>query len=52
MFFNDSLIYDDFFRTDFFRKRFEINDEYFKTIMEEMDSVKNKFYQEHSINNH
>ncbi|MBI2281883.1 MAG: hypothetical protein HYU68_14505 [Bacteroidetes bacterium] len=47
LFFNDSLFYDDFFHTDFFRKRFEINDEYFKKIMEDMDSVKNEFYQKY-----
>lgn len=47
IFFNDSMFYDDFFHTDFFRKRFEKNDEFFKKIMEEMDSMKNEFYQKH-----
>ena len=45
LFFNDSLFYDDFFHTDFFRKRYEMNNEYFKRVMNEMDSVKNEFYQ-------
>lgn len=47
IFFNDSLFYDDFFHTDFFRKRYEINNEYFRRIMEDMDSIKNEFYQRH-----
>ena len=45
LFFNDSLFYEDFFHTDFFTKRFAINDAYFEKIMEEMDSLKNEFYQ-------
>jgi hypothetical protein len=48
LFFNDSLRYRDFFHQDFFRKRYELNDEYFKDMMFRMDSIKNQFYREHS----
>lgn len=45
IFFNDSMIYDDFFRADFFKKRFEMHNKHLKRIMNEMDSIKNEFYE-------
>jgi hypothetical protein len=48
LFFNDSLRYPDFFHDDFFMKRYELNDPYFRNMMQRMDSIKNHFYQEQS----
>jgi hypothetical protein len=48
MFFNDSLRYPDFFHKDFFMKRYKLNDHYFRDMMERMDSIKNRFYQQRS----
>ena len=48
LFFNDSLRYPDFFHDDFFMKRYELNDMYFRDMMHRMDSIKNRFYQENS----
>jgi hypothetical protein len=48
LFFDDSLRYPDFFHDDFFRKRYELNDEYMKGMMQRMDSIKNKFYRDES----
>jgi hypothetical protein len=48
VFFKDSLRYPDFFHDDFFIRRYELNDMYFKDMMRRMDSVKNRFYQEQS----
>lgn len=48
LFFNDSLRYPDFFHKDFFMKRYELNDQYLRRIMQSMDSIKNRFFQEHS----
>lgn len=48
LFFNDSLRYPDFFHNDFFMKRYELNDQYLKETMKSMDSIKNRFFQEHS----
>lgn len=45
LFFNDSLRYPDFFHNDFFMKRYELNDQYLRNIMNRMDSIKNRFYQ-------
>ncbi len=44
LFFDDSLLYNDFFHEDFFKKRFELNEEYMRRMMLQMDSVKNKFF--------
>jgi hypothetical protein len=44
LFFRDSTGYPDFFHDDFFTKRYEMNDLYFKDMMHRMDSVKNNFY--------
>jgi hypothetical protein len=46
LFFTDSLRYPDFFHNDFFLKRYELNDDYFRSMMHRMDSIKNRFYQE------
>ena len=59
LFFTDSLKYPDFFHDDFFLKRYELNDSYFRDMMNRMDSIKNRFYQErkesrdlyHGLNN-
>jgi hypothetical protein len=48
LFFNDSLRYPDFFHKDFFLKRYELNDTYFRDMMKKMDSIKNHFYQSQS----
>jgi hypothetical protein len=48
LFFDDSLRYPDFFHDDFFMRRYESNDEYMKGMMERMDSIKNRFFYEHS----
>jgi hypothetical protein len=48
LFFNDSLRYPDFFHNDFFMKRYELNDLYLRDMMRSMDSVKNRFFREHS----
>jgi hypothetical protein len=48
LFFADSLRYPDFFHDDFFMRRYELNDSYFRDMMTRMDSIKNQFYQEHS----
>ncbi len=44
LFFNDSLLYNDFFHDDFFIKRFELNEKYMSRMMQQMDSVKNEFF--------
>jgi hypothetical protein len=48
LFFNDSLRYPDFFHNDYFLKRYELNDHYFRGMMNRMDSIKNRFYQQRS----
>jgi hypothetical protein len=48
LFFNDSLRYPDFFHKDFFMKRYELNDQYLRETMKSMDSIKNRFFKEHS----
>lgn len=47
VFFNDSLGYPDFFHKDFFSQRYLLNDRYFRQMMTQMDSVKNKYYHDH-----
>ncbi|MCB0753709.1 MAG: hypothetical protein KDC52_19710, partial [Ignavibacteriae bacterium] len=44
MFFEDSLLTYDFYKDDFFSKRFQFNNKRFEKLFEKMDSVKNKFY--------
>jgi hypothetical protein len=46
LFFTDSTRYPDFFHDDFFMRRYELNDPYFRSMMRDMDSIKNKFYRE------
>lgn len=48
MFFEDSLLTYDFYKDDFFSNRFRFNRERFDKLFEEMDSLKNKFYENHS----
>jgi len=48
LFFNDSTRYPDFFHDDYFMRRYELNDQYMRGMMQQMDSIKNKFYKEHS----
>jgi hypothetical protein len=50
LFFDDSIRYPDFFHHDFFMKRYELNDEYFRDMMHRMDSIKNQFYRKHNEN--
>ncbi|WP_276372789.1 hypothetical protein [Chryseolinea sp. H1M3-3] len=49
LFFKDSIRYPDFFHNDFFMKRYELNDHYFRDMMSRMDSIKNQFYKQHSL---
>lgn len=44
LFFTDSLVNGDFFHEDFFRKRMELNDEYMRKMVEQMDEFKNEFF--------
>lgn len=44
LFFNDSLRHYDFFHKDFFRKRYELNGQYLRGMMQRMDSIKNHFF--------
>lgn len=44
MFFVDSLSGYDFYKDDFFSKRFELNKDYFIQMFNEMDSIKNAFF--------
>jgi len=46
LFFEDSLLSYDFFKDDFFTKRFQLNRERFDKLFEKMDSLKNKYYNE------
>jgi hypothetical protein len=46
LFFNDSTRYPDFFHDDFFMRRYELNDPFFRDMMHRMDSIKNNFYKE------
>ena len=48
MFFEDSLLTYDFYKDDFFSNRFRFNRQRFDKLFEEMDSLKNKFYKNHS----
>jgi hypothetical protein len=51
LFFTDSTRYPEFFHDDFFMRRYELNDPYFRTMMRNMDSIKNNFYKEHREGN-
>ena len=48
LFFNDSSRYPDFFHHDYFMKRYELNDAYMRGMMLRMDSIKNRYFEEHS----
>jgi len=47
LFFRDSLRYNDFFHDDFFMRRYELNDEYLRNMMRQMDSIKNDYFKKH-----
>ena len=51
LFFSDSTRYPDFFHKDYFLKRYELNDAYMRNMMQRMDSIKNKFYEQNSDKN-
>ncbi|MDN3677797.1 hypothetical protein QWY90_10795 [Flavobacterium paronense] len=44
LFYSDTLLYNDFFHDDFFRKRMELNQEYMRKMMQQMDSIKNAYF--------
>ena len=44
-FFNDSLIMYDFYKNDFFEKRFRNNRDHINRLFYEMDSIKNLFFE-------
>lgn len=48
LFFGDSLLKTDFYYDDFFRKRYELNNKYFKQMILKMDSIRNEFFLRHS----
>jgi hypothetical protein len=50
LFFGDSTRYPDFFHNDYFLKRYELNDEYLRQTMKQMDSIKNRFFSEQHLN--
>jgi hypothetical protein len=45
IFFNDSLFKYDFFNKDYFQKRFELNQQAFQKLYQQMDSIKQSFLQ-------
>jgi len=47
IFFEDSLLTYDFYKNNFFSKRFEMNWKKYNDIFKEMDSIKNKFYDDY-----
>lgn len=44
LFYNDYLLYNDFFHDDFFKKRMELNQQYMREMMQQMDSIKNAYF--------
>lgn len=46
LFFEDSLMKYDFYKEDFFFERYKQNMDYLEKLFHEMDSIKNKFFQE------
>ena len=52
IFFEDSLLNYDYYKNDFFTKRFRSNRMRFDKLFEEMDSIKNNFYKKYSQPNH
>jgi len=50
LFGSDSTFYRDFFSDDFFEKQFIHQNEFMLKMIQEMDSVKNEFFQIHSQN--
>lgn len=50
IFYSDSLFKYDFFNPDYFRKRYELNNQMLDNIFRRMDSLKNQFMQENYPN--
>ena len=48
MFFEDSLLNYDFYKDDFFSKRFEMNMKRFEKLFKQMDQFKNRYYGDYS----
>lgn len=48
LFYSDSLLYNDFFHDDFFAKRMELNQQYMRKMMQQMDSIKNAYFKAQS----
>lgn len=46
LFFDDSLIQYDFFNDDYFQKRYELNERFYKDMFKEMDSLKRQYFKE------
>lgn len=46
LFFRDSLLHYDFFHDDFFRQRLQLNQDYLEDMMQRMDSLKNRYFNE------
>jgi hypothetical protein len=46
LFFQDSLLMYDFYNHDFFTERFRLNMQRIEKLFMEMDSIKNKFFEE------
>lgn len=46
LFFTDSLMQYDFFNDDYFQKRYELNQQFYKDMFKEMDSVKRQYFKE------
>jgi hypothetical protein len=44
LFFNDTLLLYDFYKKDFFGKRFDLNRDKMNELFRELDSVKNEYY--------
>lgn len=51
LFFRDTLLYPDFFHDDFFEKRMELNEQWMRRMMAQMDSMKNDWFRDpaHSV---
>lgn len=50
LFYNDSLFKYDFFNPDYFRRRYELNNQMFENMFHRMDSLKNQYMKENYPN--
>lgn len=50
IFYNDSLFRYDFFNSDYFRKRYELNNQMFEGMFRRMDSLKNQYMKDNYPN--